>query len=363
MVLWLSLLISIVSHNTLLKMIKKFAPDDKQEDDTEKHRKIRVCTHTPPDTDDDEEFTIQKVTNVVMGMGKKKAPGEDGMPNEVWKSVAAILPKYLTAIYNGCLKEGVFPKRWKKSKIIPIVKPGKKRSDKVNNFRPISLLNSGGKVLEKVMISRINHHVYSREYLRDNQYGFRPQISTVDVAMATKDFVKESLEAGEVIVLVSLDVQGAFDAAWWPGLLREMKDCKCPRNLYKLAMSYFTRRTAALTTNSLRLEKEVTRCFPQGACCGPGFSNLQFNSLMEINFMERTKVVAYADDLLVATKGDSVRAVENYANVELGKIDGWSRRNKIKFNDKKSKVMLATRRKRRKDKRITLYLHYKPLEQ
>jgi hypothetical protein len=84
---------------------------------------------------------------------------------------------------------------------------------------------------------------------------------------------------------------------------------------------------------------------------------------MELNFMDRTKVVAYADDLLVETKGDSVRAVENYANIELGKIDGWSRRNKIKFNDKKSKVMLVTSRKRREEKRITLYLHFKQLEQ
>ena len=42
--------------------------------------------------------------------------------------------------------------------------------------------------------------------------------------------------------------------------------------------------------------------------------------------MERTKGVAYADDLLVETKGDSVRAVENYANVERGKIDGWSKK-------------------------------------
>jgi len=258
-------------QDTLLQMIKKFAPDDNQEDDTETHRKIRVCTHTPPDTDDDEEFTIQEVTNVVMGMGNKKAPGEDGILNEVWKGVALILPKYLTAIYNGCLKEGVFPKRWKKSKIIPIVKPGKEGSDEVNKFRPISLFNSGGKVLEKLMIGRINHHVYSREYMRNNQYGFRPQKSTVDAPMAIKDFVKESLEAGEVIVLVSLDVQGPFDAAWWPGVLREMKKCMCPRKLYKLAMSYFTQRTAALTTNSLRIEKEVTRGFSQGACCGPGF--------------------------------------------------------------------------------------------
>ena len=79
--------------------------------------------------------------------------------------------------------------------------------------------------------------------------------------------------------------------------------------------------------------------------------------------MARTKVVACADDLLIATRGDSVRTVENYANVELSKIDGWSRRNKIKFNDKKSKVMLVTWRKRREDKNITLYLHFKPIEQ
>jgi hypothetical protein len=49
---------------------------------TERSESVHI--HTPPDTDDDEEFTIQEVTNVVMGMGKK-APGEDGIPNEVWE--------------------------------------------------------------------------------------------------------------------------------------------------------------------------------------------------------------------------------------------------------------------------------------
>jgi len=79
--------------------------------------------------------------------------------------------------------------------------------------------------------------------------------------------------------------------------------------------------------------------------------------------MARTKVVAYADDLLIATRGDSIRAVENYANVEMSKMNEWPKRNKIKFNDKKSKAMLVTRRKRREDKDITIYLHFKPLEQ
>jgi hypothetical protein len=107
-------------QDTLLQMTQKFAPED-----TEIHRQIRTLTRTPIDTEDNEEFTVQEVTNVTQDMGNKKAPRKDEIPNEVWKCVGAILLRYLTAIYNGFLKEVVFPKRWKKARIIPIFKPGK----------------------------------------------------------------------------------------------------------------------------------------------------------------------------------------------------------------------------------------------
>jgi hypothetical protein len=178
--------------------------------------------------------------------------------------------------------------------------------------------------------------------------------------MAIKTFVQESLDT-EIIALFRLDVQGAFDAAWWPGVLRELKESNSLKNLYNLTMGYFTQCTAALKINSLRTEKPVSRGCPQGSCCGPGFWNLQFNSLLQLKFMTRTKVVAYAD-LLIAIRGNSVRAVENYANAEMSKIDEWSRRNKIKFNDNKSKVMIVTRRKIRENKHTTIYLHFQPLE-
>ena len=55
--------------------------------------------------------------------------------------------------------------------------------------------------------------------------------------------------------------------------------------------------------------------------------------------------------------------MENYTNVELSKIKGWSKNNKIKFNDTKCKVMLVSRRKRKENKNITVYLNNKPLEQ
>jgi hypothetical protein len=57
-------------------MIQKFAPDDNQEDDTEIHRQIRALTRKPTDMEDDEEFTVQEVTNVVKNMGKKRLQGK-----------------------------------------------------------------------------------------------------------------------------------------------------------------------------------------------------------------------------------------------------------------------------------------------
>jgi len=73
-------------------------------------------------------------------------------------------------MYDGCLRYGVFPKRSKRVKLIPIIIPGKENSDEASKYRPISLLNVAGKGLEKAMINRINHHVYTNGHVNNNQY-------------------------------------------------------------------------------------------------------------------------------------------------------------------------------------------------
>ena len=93
------------------------------------------------------------------------------------------------------------------------MKQGKENSDDVSKFRPISLLITGGKVLDKLLIIRIIHHVFAHDIMNKSQYSFTPQRSTIEAAKAVKGFVEESLAAGEIIVLVSLDVKGAFVAA------------------------------------------------------------------------------------------------------------------------------------------------------
>jgi hypothetical protein len=252
----------------------ELTPGDNPDNDNATHKQLRAATQELIDTADDKELSVQEVKNVVTSMGGKKVPGEDGTLSEVYKGLMEILPCYLTALYNKCLKTGIFPKRWKKAVTLLIIKPRQEGSDEVSKFRPISLLNTGGKVLEKIMINRINYHVYSRGYMNENQYGFRLQKSTVDAAMAITKFVQQALAAGEVIALVSLDVQDAFDSAWWTGILNELWKYKCPKNLYELTKSYFSQRIASWSTNSIRMEKEISRGCPQGSCSGPGLWNL-----------------------------------------------------------------------------------------
>jgi len=56
--------------------------------------------------------------------------------------------------------------------------------------------------------------------------------------MAVKNVVSDGLTAGDVIVLVSLDVKGAFDAAWWSTIMNRLRAYKRPNNLFSQKLLY-----------------------------------------------------------------------------------------------------------------------------
>jgi len=192
-----------------------------------------------------------------------KAPGTDGITGNIYKQVFNTIPTFVTALYNGCLKQGIFPTIWKEAKIIPYIKRGQEKSSQVTKYRPTSLLNYGDKVLEKLLINRINHHAISTGYLNKNQYGFRPQTSSIDAVLALYEYIEGGFRTGEVTILVSLDVEAAFKAAWWPAVLKSLNDSRCPRNLHNLTRNYFSNRRATLQTNNIKIEAIITIGIPR----------------------------------------------------------------------------------------------------
>jgi len=140
----------------------------------------------------------------------------------------------MTAIYNECLKAGCFPTNWRTAIILPITKPDIEDSVDPTKYRPINLINTVGKVLENLLIKRIMHHLYKIEFLNDNQYRFTPQKNTIYAAMEPRKFIVSYLEKGRVVIVVSLDVKGALDSAWWPAILKELRETNCPPQIFTI---------------------------------------------------------------------------------------------------------------------------------
>ena len=88
--------------------------------------------------------------------------------------------------------------------------------------------------------------------------------------LAAKGFVRENLQQRNYVVMVSLDVKGAFDAAWWPSILSNLRHLRCSKNLYILTQNYFSDRIAIFYANTYTVERKVSMGVPQGSCCGPG---------------------------------------------------------------------------------------------
>jgi len=102
---------------------------------------------------------------------------------------------------------------------------------------------------------------------------------------------------------------------------------------------------------------------PQGSCSGPGFWYILYNSLLNMDFTHRTRVIAFADDLLVLTRGKCTLDAENYANQDLQKIENWAMENKRHFNENESKVLLVTTKTSGDNRTLNIYLNNNHLEQ
>jgi len=103
------------------------------------------------------------------------------------------------------------------------VKPVREEIRYASKYRLISLLYVADKVLFRLIVDRIMHHVHTSVDLNSNQYGFIPQRGTVDAAMAVKEIIEGNLKQKNCTAVLGLDIRGAFEAAWLPSILHNLR--------------------------------------------------------------------------------------------------------------------------------------------
>ncbi len=246
----------------------------------------------------------------------KRSPGFDGLNGEMCKSMWKFIPEYLEAIYNKCVWEGYFPREWKRARVVPLLKsPDKIRSDP-RSYRGISLLPVLGKVLERVMVERLQD--LTRDMWSDRQYGFRKGRSVEDAWMYVQSAVRENVN--EYVLGIFVDFKGAFDYLIWDRVIERLEELGCPE--VTLWRSYFSDRKASIVGMNGSVEIGVARGCPQGSICGPYIWNLMMDSLLG-QLEPVCKCCAYADDLLLLVEGHSRSEIERAGGRFLEIVHSW----------------------------------------
>jgi hypothetical protein len=127
-----------------------------------------------------------------------------------------------------------------------------------------------GKLLERLMATKMSTLFHEHEMTSDRQHGFRPRRSTVGAIYKLRETVEQMSEK-KYVLAIALDISGTFDNAWWPNVIHELKRRGYPDNLYRLIRSYFSERTVQTTGKNDVIRKPVTKGCPQRSVLGPSF--------------------------------------------------------------------------------------------
>ena len=92
-----------------------------------------------------------------------------------------------------------------------------------------------------------------------------------------------------------------------------------------------------IAINSLNKEKNIRKGCSKVFCCGPGSWNIQVNTFRKLEYTKYTKEVAFADDILIMIKSETVGEAETIANVEIDKISTLAKDNEINLKKKNPK--------------------------
>ena len=118
--------------------------------------------------------------------------------------------KAITLIVNQSLNTGNFPDKLNCAKVIPIYKKGDNTN--LDNYRPISILPTVSKNLERVIFDQLYAHFHQNNLLYSSQYGFKKKRSTELAVLELVDRITQELDKGRTPINIFLDRSKAFDS-------------------------------------------------------------------------------------------------------------------------------------------------------
>ena len=107
------------------------------------------------------------------------------------------------------------------ARVVPLHKQNSKTE--MGYYRPVSILNSMSKVIERIVFSQVNEYLVNNKLLYEFQSGFRSNYSSDTCLNHLCDFIRQECDQGKYTGMVTLDLQNAFDTVNHTISLAKMK--------------------------------------------------------------------------------------------------------------------------------------------
>lgn len=286
-------------------------------------------------------ITDEDVREAISNLNPNKAPGPDLISPKLLKEGIQQLIVPLRKLFNLSLATKTFPSDWKKANVTAVHK--KDSLSDPNNFRPISLLNYNGKLMERCVHKHMTNYLINNSIISPFQSGFQSGDSAVNQLLHLCNDFSKALDDGKEIRVVFCDISKAFDRVWHQGLIFKLRSVGITGSLLDWISDYLENRLQRVCIKgSLSSWKKIFAGVPQGSILGPLLFLIFINDI--VNNIG-TNIRLFADDTsLYQTVEDPVLAAI-LLNLDLSRIFSWAKQWLVDFHPQKTESLVITKKR------------------
>jgi hypothetical protein len=248
-------------------------------------------------------FGESELFDLLRVMANKSAPGSSGIGWSLLKKGWGAVKDHLILTYNACLVLGHHPARWKEAKVVAIPKLDKPDYSLPKAHRPISLLETMSKLLEKAVAKRMQHDIVKHELIHANQFGGRAHSSCLDAGLALIHDVQDAHRRGLKVGILLFDVRGFFDNVNHGRMTAILENLGYPPKLVRWLEAFLKNRKVRLSfNNTISEERGQPIGVPQGLPLSPVYSITYTSSLLaKMREWCNSSLGMYVDDGILFT--------------------------------------------------------------